>query len=154
MHETCTTCTCTGDSVCSRKDKKQALKIIQRFHFSSSLKRMSVICAQHTHGSSDIRYIATVKGAAEVLQPMVSVPHLHYMCRILMSLVSLYCLIPPPPLRTTPNTLFDPTHSSRTFLSVTTVCTPVSPAKAFGCWHWDTSVLAPCCPVRCHKASM
>ena len=72
------TCTFTGDSVCSRKDKKQSLKIIQRFHFSSSLKRMSVICAQYTPGSSDTKYIATVKGAAEILRPMVSVTCVHY----------------------------------------------------------------------------
>lgn len=63
--------TYTGESVCSRKDKKQGLKIIQRFHFSSSLKRMSVVCAQHTQGSPDVKYIATVKGAAEALRPMV-----------------------------------------------------------------------------------
>jgi cation-transporting ATPase 13A1 len=46
-------------------------KIYQRFHFSSALKRMSVI-AGHTKTAGEITYIATCKGAPEVIKPMVS----------------------------------------------------------------------------------
>lgn len=43
-----------------------------RFHFSSALKRMSVIAGYNPIGSTDTIYIATVKGAAEVLKEMFS----------------------------------------------------------------------------------
>lgn len=46
-------------------------KIYQKFHFSSALKRMSVI-AGHTKSAGDVFYIATCKGAPEVLKSMVS----------------------------------------------------------------------------------
>lgn len=46
-------------------------KIYHRFHFSSALKRMSVIAGHTKPGSVDTVYIATCKGAPEVLKPMV-----------------------------------------------------------------------------------
>jgi cation-transporting ATPase 13A1 len=46
-------------------------KIYQRFHFSSALKRMSVIAGHTKPGSTETTYIATCKGAPEVLKKMV-----------------------------------------------------------------------------------
>ena len=63
-----------GDTVIPKKGNKgmPALKIFQRHHFSSSLKRMSVIAGYTSPGSNstDTIYIATVKGAPETLKPM------------------------------------------------------------------------------------
>jgi len=56
-----------------RKGKGHGLKIFQRFHFSSTLKRMSVIAGYTPPGSTDVDYIVTVKGAPEVLKNMVSI---------------------------------------------------------------------------------
>ena len=60
-------------------------KIYQRFHFSSALKRMSVIAGHTRPGSADTNYIATCKGAPEILKSMIrNVPsnyddiYLHY----------------------------------------------------------------------------
>ncbi|UYV65601.1 ATP13A1 [Cordylochernes scorpioides] len=61
-----------GDTVIPKKGKSAALKIIQRFHFSSALKRMSVIASYTNPGQSEPIYIATVKGAPEILKPMFS----------------------------------------------------------------------------------
>lgn len=61
-----------GEAVMPKKGKSTALKIFQRFHFSSSLKRMSVIAGYTTIGSSDTVYIASVKGAPETLKSMFS----------------------------------------------------------------------------------
>jgi cation-transporting ATPase 13A1 len=63
-----------NDFLCSKKDRKLSLKIVRRFHFTSSLKRMCVICTQNM-GGTDMKntYICTVKGAAEVLLSMVTV---------------------------------------------------------------------------------
>jgi len=61
----------TGDTVVPRKGKGHGLKIFQRFHFSSALKRMSVIAGYTPPGSADVDYIVTVKGAPEVLKDMV-----------------------------------------------------------------------------------
>jgi len=58
--------------VVPRKGKGHGLKIFQRFHFSSALKRMSVIAGYTPPGSTDVDYIVTVKGAPEVLKDMVS----------------------------------------------------------------------------------
>ena len=55
------------DCVHSRKGKKHSLKILQRFHFSSALKRMSTVCSL----LGGAQHIAVVKGAAEVIKPMV-----------------------------------------------------------------------------------
>ena len=60
-----------GDAVVPRKAKTHGLKIFQRFHFSSSLKRMSVIAGHTSAGSNDIDYVVTVKGAPETLRSMV-----------------------------------------------------------------------------------
>ncbi|CAL1274747.1 unnamed protein product [Larinioides sclopetarius] len=59
-----------GDAVVPRKGKMSGLKIFHRFHFSSSLKRMSVIAGYNPQGSSDTSYIAAVKGAPEILKTM------------------------------------------------------------------------------------
>ena len=41
-----------------------------RHHFSSSLKRMSVVAGYTNPGTSDTYHFAAVKGAPEVLKPM------------------------------------------------------------------------------------
>ncbi|XP_054714931.1 endoplasmic reticulum transmembrane helix translocase-like [Uloborus diversus] len=64
-----------GDAVVPRKGKMSGLKIFHRFHFSSALKRMSVIAGFNPTGTSDTSYIVAVKGAPEILKAMfVSVP--------------------------------------------------------------------------------
>lgn len=60
-----------GEAVIPKRGKAPAMKIFQRFHFSSALKRMSVIAGYSPPGSSDTIYIATVKGAPETLKEMV-----------------------------------------------------------------------------------
>lgn len=60
-----------GDAVIPKKGKTPGLKIFARHHFSSALKRMSVIAGYTIPGTSDTTYIATVKGAPETLKPMV-----------------------------------------------------------------------------------
>lgn len=47
------------------------MKIFHRFHFSSALKRMSVVAGYQTAGSTENEVIAAVKGAPETLQNMV-----------------------------------------------------------------------------------
>lgn len=61
-----------ADAVVPKKGKLSGLKIFHRFHFSSALKRMSVVAGYSTVGSTDTVYIATVKGAPETLKPMFS----------------------------------------------------------------------------------
>lgn len=62
-----------GDGVVPRKQKNQhGLKIYHRYHFSSALKRMAVIAGHTPAGSLEVDYIATVKGAPEVIRPMLS----------------------------------------------------------------------------------
>lgn len=60
-----------ADAVIPKKGKKINFKIFYRFHFSSALKRMSVIAGYTPEGTSDTFYIGSVKGAPEVLKPMV-----------------------------------------------------------------------------------
>ena len=61
-----------GDICVAKKSKSTGWKIYQRFHFSSALKRMSVIAGHTKHGSSETSYIATCKGAPEILKKMVN----------------------------------------------------------------------------------
>merc|ERR1712127_328849 len=68
--------TLTKGDVCIAKNKKSTTttrgwKIFQRFHFSSALKRMSVIAGHTKPGSVDTTYIATCKGAPEILKMMI-----------------------------------------------------------------------------------
>lgn len=60
-----------GEAVAPRKGKASSLKIYQRFHFNSQLKRMSVIAGfSENQGSTEVTYLACVKGAPEILKPM------------------------------------------------------------------------------------
>lgn len=59
-----------GEAVIPKRGKFPAMKIIQRFHFSSALKRMSVIAGYSNPGSSETLYLACVKGAPETLKEM------------------------------------------------------------------------------------
>ncbi|CAH1284675.1 unnamed protein product [Diabrotica balteata] len=61
-----------ADAVVPKKGKLPGLKIFHRYHFSSALKRMSVIAGYNAIGSTDTIYIATVKGAPETLKSMFS----------------------------------------------------------------------------------
>ncbi|XP_035683849.1 manganese-transporting ATPase 13A1-like isoform X2 [Branchiostoma floridae] len=62
-----------GDAVIPPRGKPgKAMKIMQRFHFSSALKRMSVITSQEQQGSVENLYMAMVKGAPETLRAMYS----------------------------------------------------------------------------------
>nr|CAG4641439.1 EOG090X00J5 [Eurycercus lamellatus] len=56
----------------SKAVRSPALKIFQRYHFSSALKRMAVIAGHSLPGSLDTSYIAAVKGAPETLKSMFS----------------------------------------------------------------------------------
>ncbi|GAB6029854.1 hypothetical protein CHUAL_005563 [Chamberlinius hualienensis] len=67
-----------GDVVIPRKGKSPALKIYQRHHFSSALKRMSAIIGYNTLGSSDTKFLVTVKGAPETLKSMYAKVPDHY----------------------------------------------------------------------------
>lgn len=60
-----------GDAVIPKRGKAPGMKIFHRHHFSSALKRMSVITGYTLPGSTDTTYITTVKGAPETLKPMV-----------------------------------------------------------------------------------
>ncbi|KAJ9579755.1 hypothetical protein L9F63_004592, partial [Diploptera punctata] len=61
-----------GDAVIPKKGKAPGMKIFHRHHFSSALKRMSVIAGYTLPGSTDTTYITTVKGAPETLKSMFS----------------------------------------------------------------------------------
>ncbi|CAK9815789.1 Endoplasmic reticulum transmembrane helix translocase [Anthophora quadrimaculata] len=60
------------DSMIPKKGQSPVLKIVQRYHFSSALKRMAVVAGYTTQGSSEMNYMTTVKGAPEVLKTMLS----------------------------------------------------------------------------------
>lgn len=60
------------EKVFPKSIKSQGLKIHQRFHFASALKRMSVLGSYETMGSTDLQYFSTVKGAPETLRSMFS----------------------------------------------------------------------------------
>jgi cation-transporting ATPase 13A1 len=59
-----------GDVVTPRKGKRQSLKIMQRFHFSSALKRMSIIASHQTGAIGTTKYFVAVKGAPEIVKTM------------------------------------------------------------------------------------
>lgn len=59
-----------GDAVIPKRGKAPGMKIFQRHHFSSALKRMSVVAGYTLPGTTDTTYVATVKGAPETLKPM------------------------------------------------------------------------------------
>ena len=61
-----------GETVVPQKRKTHGLKIYHRFHFQSALKRMSVIVGHTPLGSTEVNYMASVKGAPETLKTMVS----------------------------------------------------------------------------------
>lgn len=68
-----TAITSSASSASAQLSKSNAMgwKIYQRFYFSSALKRMSVIAGHTKPGSVDTTYIATCKGAPEVLKSMI-----------------------------------------------------------------------------------
>ncbi|KAL1457946.1 hypothetical protein WDU94_008126 [Cyamophila willieti] len=61
-----------ADAVIPKKGKYPGMKIFHRFHFSSALKRMSVVAGYVKPGTTETVYLATVKGAPETLKPMFS----------------------------------------------------------------------------------
>ncbi|CAI4227922.1 unnamed protein product [Auanema sp. JU1783] len=62
-----------ADAVMPPKTSKQAgMKIFHRYHFSSAMKRMTVIAGYQSPGSTDSQMIACVKGAPETLRSMFS----------------------------------------------------------------------------------
>nr|CAG4647645.1 EOG090X00J5 [Moina brachiata]SVE92838.1 EOG090X00J5 [Moina brachiata] len=66
--------------------RSPALKIFQRYHFNSTLKRMAVIAGYSQQGSMDTHYFAAVKGAPETLKSMfVSVPERYEATYLAMS---------------------------------------------------------------------
>jgi manganese-transporting P-type ATPase len=62
-----------GDAIIPKKGKFKALKIYQRFHFSSTLKRMSVLAGYLQSYTGETNYIASVKGAPETVMKMLKV---------------------------------------------------------------------------------
>lgn len=62
-----------GDAIIPKKGKFKALKIYQRYHFSSSLKRMSVLAGYLQSYTGETNYIASVKGAPETIMKMLKV---------------------------------------------------------------------------------
>ncbi|KAJ1362973.1 putative manganese-transporting ATPase catp-8 [Parelaphostrongylus tenuis] len=63
-----------GESVLPPKGSKQAgLKIFHRYHFSSAMKRMTVVAGYQIPGFQEPKLIVAVKGAPETLRPMYEV---------------------------------------------------------------------------------
>ena len=64
-----------GDVCVSKKGLRQSIKILHRYHFSSALKRMSVISS--VQSASDAagtnNHIVATKGAPETLRKMVNI---------------------------------------------------------------------------------
>ncbi|CAF5225265.1 unnamed protein product, partial [Rotaria magnacalcarata] len=61
-----------GDTVVPVKGRTGRWQIVQRFHFLSALKRMSVIAGHSSsHSNNETSYIVAVKGAPETLKSMV-----------------------------------------------------------------------------------
>lgn len=64
-----------GDVCMARRGLKQSVKILHRYHFTSALKRMSVIASVHSADSTTANHIVATKGAPETLRKMfVDVP--------------------------------------------------------------------------------
>ncbi|XP_074593748.1 endoplasmic reticulum transmembrane helix translocase [Brevipalpus obovatus] len=61
-----------ADAVVPRKGKMPGMRIFHRFHFSSQLKRMSVIAGYSPSGSTNTVYLGLVKGAPEVIRRMLT----------------------------------------------------------------------------------
>lgn len=77
------------DIAIPKRGLRQTLRIVHRFHFSSALKRMSVICSMQTPQSSTTSYIVTTKGAPETLKHMVRffvIVNINYMLKLCYSL--------------------------------------------------------------------
>ncbi|KAG4071836.1 hypothetical protein HA402_005997 [Bradysia odoriphaga] len=66
------------DSIIPKKGKFKSMKIYQRYHFSSALKRMSVLSGYLLPFSNDVHYIGTVKGAPETIIKMLKVVPSNY----------------------------------------------------------------------------
>lgn len=62
-----------GDAVIPKRGKFKTLKIFQRYHFSSTLKRMSVLAGYLQPYNNETNYIGTVKGAPEIIMKMLKV---------------------------------------------------------------------------------
>lgn len=58
------------EAVVPKRGKFKPLKIIQRYHFSSALKRMSVLAGYQVPYSNETHYIGAVKGAPEIIRTM------------------------------------------------------------------------------------
>ncbi|CAD6215942.1 GSCOCG00004244001-RA-CDS [Cotesia congregata] len=61
-----------NDVVIPKKGRVRPLKIVHRHHFSSALKRMSVVVGYNMPNTTETNYIVTVKGAPETLKNMYS----------------------------------------------------------------------------------
>ena len=59
-----------GEAVIPKKGAHPAIKIFHRHHFSSSLKRMSVVAGYTQQMHTEPTYVTSVKGAPETLKPM------------------------------------------------------------------------------------
>eukprot|EP00795_Rhopilema_esculentum_P010920 gene10920-19754_t len=59
-----------GDVCLPKKGQRQSLKILHRFHFTSALRRMSVIVSMQTSESSNQTVLVACKGAPETLKGM------------------------------------------------------------------------------------
>lgn len=55
----------------SKKTRTPPLRIVQRFHFNSTLKRMSVVASVKNDNSNDYSYICAAKGAPEMMKSMI-----------------------------------------------------------------------------------
>ncbi|OWR44040.1 ATPase type 13A1 [Danaus plexippus plexippus] len=69
-----------GDAVVPKKGKSPGLKIVHRNHFSSALKRMSVVAGYQVNerGFMENHYISSVKGAPETIKTMLKEVPSHY----------------------------------------------------------------------------
>ncbi|CAG5056592.1 unnamed protein product [Parnassius apollo] len=69
-----------GDAVVPKKGKSPGFKIVHRNHFSSALKRMSVIAGYQINerGFMETHYISSVKGAPETIKTMLKEVPSHY----------------------------------------------------------------------------